>query len=113
MGAHPSLESRVLYARSGGSPETKKAGPAERKPKKTFPGGSRPVRGWRSPYHNELTTLMSFFAYPTYQFGSGRGTLFVPEMDEEAFPPLRPVGGWVRGARRFVQMLLGLRHGRA
>jgi hypothetical protein len=50
-------EARSGGSASGGSPETKKAGPAERKPKKTFPGGGRPVRGWRSPeaffYWNE------------------------------------------------------------
>jgi hypothetical protein len=73
-------------------------------------GTDRPVRGWRSPYHNELTTLLSFFAYPVYQFGSGRGTLFVPEMDERAFPPIHPPGLWVRLARRFMQILLGLHH---
>jgi hypothetical protein len=73
-------------------------------------GTDRPVRGWRSPYYNELTTLLSFFAYPVYQFGSGRGTLFVPEMDERAFPPIQPPGLWVRLARRFAQILLGLHH---
>jgi uncharacterized protein (DUF362 family) len=76
-------------------------------------GPDTPVRGWRSPYHTELTTLLSFFAYPMYQFGSGRGTLFVPEMDEQAFPPIQPAGSWVRGARRCLQMLLGLHHGRS
>ena len=34
------------------------------------------------------TTLLSLIAYPVYEFGSGRGALFVPEMDMEAFPPL-------------------------
>jgi hypothetical protein len=34
---------------SGGTPETIKQGPSERKPKKTYPGGGRPVRGWRNP----------------------------------------------------------------
>jgi len=71
------------------------------------------VKGWRSPYRNEFTTMLSFFAYPVYQFGSGRGTLFVPEMDEKAFPPIHPVGSWVRGTRQFLQILLGLRHGRS
>lgn len=77
-------------------------------------GPDTPVRGWRSPYHTELTTLLSFFAYPVYQFGSGRGALFVPEMDEQAFPPMHPPAAWVRLTRRFLQTLLGLRHhGRA
>jgi hypothetical protein len=76
-------------------------------------GADTPVRGWRSPYHTDFTTFLSFFAYPMYQFGSGRGTLFVPEMDEQAFPPFHQAGSWVRGARRFLQMLLGLHHGRS
>lgn len=73
-------------------------------------GVDTPVRGWRSPYHTEFSTLLSFFAYPVYQFGSGRGTLFVPEMDEAAFPPIHPPGIWIRAARRSLQTLLGLRH---
>jgi hypothetical protein len=77
-------------------------------------GTNTPVRGWRSPYHSELSTLLSFFAYPVYEFGSGRGLLFVPEMDAEAFPPLEPPTSWVRFVRRLLQSLLGLRHrGRA
>jgi hypothetical protein len=46
-----------------------------------------------------------------YQFGSGRGTLFVPEMDEQAFPPLAPPGGLLRLGRRAIQTAFGLRHG--
>jgi uncharacterized protein (DUF362 family) len=73
-------------------------------------GPNTRVRGWRSPYHNELTTLLSFWAYPVYQFGSGRGTLFVPDMDEQAFPPLHPPTTGVRVARRVLRSLLGLSH---
>jgi Domain of unknown function (DUF362) len=73
-------------------------------------GVDAPVRGWRSPYHTELTTLLSFFAYPVYQFGPGRGTLLVPEMDERAFPNIHPPGRWVQGTRKLLQILLGLRH---
>jgi len=76
-------------------------------------GVDTPVRGWRSPYHTDLSTLLSFFAYPMYEFGSGRGTLFVPEMDEQAFPPIHRTGRWVRGARRCLQSLLGLHHARS
>lgn len=43
---------------SGGTPDTPK-GPGQRKPKKTYPGGMRPTRGWRNPeawfYFNEAT----------------------------------------------------------
>ena len=71
-------------------------------------GCDEPIAGWRDPYHNELTALLSFFAFPVYVYGSGRGTLFVPDMDEQAFPPLHR--SWlVRIARRATIRLLGLR----
>ncbi len=76
-------------------------------------GPDTPIRGWRSPYETDLTTLLSFLAYPVYEFGSGRGALFVPEMDERAFPPIGPPRGGLRCLRRLVQTLVGLRHGRA
>jgi uncharacterized protein (DUF362 family) len=71
-------------------------------------GCDEPIAGWRDPYHNEISALLSFFAFPVYVYGSGRGTLFVPEMDEQAFPPRRR--SWpVRIARRATIRLLGLR----
>jgi uncharacterized protein (DUF362 family) len=76
-------------------------------------GPDTPIRGWRSPYETDLSTLMSFLAYPVYEFGSGRGALFVPEMDERAFPPIGRPRGLLRCLRRLVQTLVGLRHGRA
>jgi hypothetical protein len=75
-------------------------------------GPDEPVPRWRSPYHTDWTTLLSFLAYPVYQFGSGRGALFVPEMDEKAFPPLGRPSATLRLARRAVQTLLGLHHKR-
>lgn len=75
-------------------------------------GPDEPLAGWRGPYHNELSTLLSFLALPIYVRGSGRGSLFVPEMDEEAFPPLQPEGTLLKAGRRGVRRLLGLRHGR-
>jgi uncharacterized protein (DUF362 family) len=75
-------------------------------------GPDEPVPGWRGPYANELWALLSFFAYPAYEHGSGRGALFVPEMDEGAFPPLHRPGWGLRVARRFLRTLLGLRHKR-
>jgi uncharacterized protein (DUF362 family) len=71
-------------------------------------GCDEPVRGWRGPYADDLSTLLSFLAYPVYQHGSGRGALFVPEMDERAFPPLGREGTLLRLARRAVRNLLGL-----
>jgi uncharacterized protein (DUF362 family) len=75
-------------------------------------GTDAPIAGWRGPYYNEWTTLLSLLAQPVYEFGSGRGALFVPEMDEEAFPPTRRASPLVRIGRRSLQALLGLRHGR-
>jgi uncharacterized protein (DUF362 family) len=71
-------------------------------------GVDEPVRGWRSPYHNELSTVLSFLAYPVYVLGSGRGALFVPEMDEEAFPVLGRESVPLRLARKGLRRLLGL-----
>ena len=73
-------------------------------------GCDEPVVGWRGPYHGDFSTLLSFLAYPVYEHGSGRGALFVPEMDERAFPPLAPEGTLLHTARRAVRQLLGLHH---
>jgi uncharacterized protein (DUF362 family) len=75
-------------------------------------GYDEPVAGWRGPYHSELSTLLSFLAYPAYAHTSGRGALFVPEVDEHAFPPLTPEGTPLRLARAAVRRLIGLHHHR-
>jgi Domain of unknown function (DUF362) len=76
-------------------------------------GPDRPVAGWRDPYYCDLSTLLSILAYPVYVIGSARGALFVPEMDEAAFPPLAPVSRRLRWTRRALQTFLGLRLPRA
>jgi len=73
-------------------------------------GVNEPIRDWRGPYHSDLSTLLSILAMPVYVWGSGRGTLFVPEMDERAFPALRPEGTALRFGRRAIRRLIGLRH---
>lgn len=73
-------------------------------------GCDESVADWRGPYHNEWSTLLSLLAYPVYQFASGRGAVFVPEMDKEAFPPIKPEGLILRLRRRSLQAFLGLRH---
>jgi len=73
-------------------------------------GTNEPLAGWRGPYANEFRSLLSILSYPVYQFGSGRGKLFVPEMDEKAFAPIGRVGPLVRLGRRALQAFLGLRH---
>jgi uncharacterized protein (DUF362 family) len=72
-------------------------------------GVDAPIAGWRGPRTNDLWALLSLLAYPVYQFGSGRGAVFVPEMDEAAFPPVAPPGLLVRTGRRAVRALFGLR----
>lgn len=71
-------------------------------------GTDENLRGWRGPYETEFSTLLSFVAYPVYVFGSGRGSLFVPEMDERAFPPLARVSFFHRLLRGALRRLLGL-----
>lgn len=75
-------------------------------------GSNDAIAEWKGPYHNEVSSLLSLVAYPVYQFGSGRGSLFLPEMDEEAFPFLHRAGIAVRFGRKAVRTLLGLRRPR-
>jgi len=72
-------------------------------------GTDEPIARWRGPYSNELWSLLSIMAYPVYVMGSGRGSLFVPEMDLDAFPHIRPEGFWLRLGRSSVRWLLGLK----
>ncbi len=72
-------------------------------------GCDRPLSRWRGPYHTEASTLLSFLAYPVYEHGSGRGALFVSEMDPKAFPPVGRETTLLRLGRRFTQTVLGLR----
>jgi uncharacterized protein (DUF362 family) len=75
----------------------------------TVEGDDTPIEGWRGPYSTEISTMLSFLASPVYEFGSGRGALFVAEIDEAAFPPLSPEGFFLRAARASIRALLGLR----
>lgn len=71
-------------------------------------GENSPIENWRGPYHNELRSLLSIMAYPVYVMGSGRGSLFVPEMDSQAFPLVRREGLLLKMTRRAVRCLLDL-----
>jgi uncharacterized protein (DUF362 family) len=71
-------------------------------------GTNENLREWRGPYATEFSTLLSFVAYPVYVFGSGRGSLFVPEMDETEFPPLQRASFSQRVLRAALRRLLGL-----
>ena len=74
----------------------------------TVTGENSPIENWRGPYHNELRSLLSIMAYPVYVMGSGRGSLFVPEMDSHAFPLVRREGCVLKITRRAVRWLLEL-----
>jgi uncharacterized protein (DUF362 family) len=71
-------------------------------------GEDTSINDWRGPYSNELRALLSVMAYPVYVLGSGRGELFVPEMDQQAFPPIMREGLFLKLRRRAVRRLLGL-----
>lgn len=75
-------------------------------------GCSAPLRDWRRVYHDDWSAALGLVASPTYVLASGRGALFVPEMDEEAFPPKSPPSWRLRAARRLVRRLLSIRRPR-
>ena len=72
-------------------------------------GTDRPLDQWKDPYHSETSTLLSLLAFPIYVMGSGRGSMFLPEMDETAFPFIRPQTVFERISRRTIRSMLGLR----
>jgi hypothetical protein len=71
-------------------------------------GTDESLRDWQGPYDTEFSTLLSAVAYPVYVFGSGRGSLFVPEMDESAFPPLERATFRRALLRKGLRRMLGL-----
>ena len=70
-------------------------------------GVTEPIEGWRGPHRNEWSTMLSMAAYPIYVHGSGRGSLFLPQMDEKAFPP-KSNNAALRKLRRFTSSALRL-----
>jgi hypothetical protein len=73
-------------------------------------GVDAPIEGWRGPYAGEVSALLGMLAMPMYVLASSRGALFVPEMDETAFPLLHAEGRLLRLARAAVRRILGLHH---
>jgi uncharacterized protein (DUF362 family) len=73
-------------------------------------GTDTPLTDWRDPYHNEISTMLSLLAFPVYVMGSGRGSMFLPEMDQSEFPFIRPETRPQRIGRGAMRLLLGLRH---
>lgn len=72
-------------------------------------GDDTPIPGWRGPYSSEWYSLLSLLALPIYVGGSGRGSLFLPQMDPEAFPLLQRPSLWRRIGRALVRWIVGLR----
>ncbi|HXH41776.1 MAG TPA: DUF362 domain-containing protein [Thermoanaerobaculia bacterium] len=75
-------------------------------------GTDEPIADWRGPYDNELWAMLSAMSYPVYVLGSGRGTLFTPEMDTAVFPPLTAESAMLRIGRGAMRRLIGLHHSR-
>ncbi|MDA1053764.1 MAG: DUF362 domain-containing protein [Planctomycetota bacterium] len=71
-------------------------------------GVDTPIRGWRGPHSNDFRALLSVMAYPIYVMGSGRGALFVPKMDKQAFPFIEREGMMLKLTRGAIRRLLGL-----
>lgn len=71
-------------------------------------GEDRPIARWHGPYSSEFCSFLGFVSLWVYEF-FGRGALFVPQMDPQAFPLRTPEGFFVRFGRRIVQMVLGFR----
>ncbi len=65
--------------------------------------------GFRNPWSRRTWRAFAALSGPVYFSMSGEGRLFVPQMDEHAFPPSRPEGVPVRAVRRGAQLAFGLR----
>ncbi len=80
-----------------------------------------PVDGTRPPLRSELRgahasaplRALGLVGYPVYVYLSNRGELFVPAMDETAFPPTGRAGPLTRAVRWSAQRAFGLRAPRA
>jgi uncharacterized protein (DUF362 family) len=81
-------------------------------PKTRVVGIDSSVKGWRSPRKDDLSTLLSMVSYTVFECVSDRGSLFVPEMDERAFPPTAAVSQTCSVSRRFSRWVCGIRLGR-
>ena len=66
-------------------------------------GPDEPIERGCRPRQDHLGTLLSSFARLVYTIGGGRSALFVPEMDEGAFPRVAPEGPLLRAGRRAIR----------
>lgn len=82
------------------------------RPRTEVRGCDRPLADFRGAYHDELSATLGLLATPMYLLASGRGALFLPEMDEDAFPPKARASPPMRLAQRMVRWLLATRRPR-
>ena len=65
--------------------------------------------GFRNPWSRPSWRALTRLSYPVYVYLSGEGRLFVPAMDEKAFPPLAADPWSVKAVRRGAQLMFGTR----
>lgn len=71
-------------------------------------GQPGPMENFRAPQDSLWYRFISASSNPIYFHLSGRGRLFVPEMDTDAFPSIDNPGLFVRTVRKAAQRLFGL-----
>jgi uncharacterized protein (DUF362 family) len=70
-------------------------------------GDDTEIKNWRGPHSNDFCGLMSLFAVSFYET-TGRGQLFLPRFDHQAFPLLQKPGPIVRALRALIRSLLSV-----
>jgi uncharacterized protein (DUF362 family) len=70
-------------------------------------GDDTKINDWRGPHSNDFCGLVSFFAVSFYEF-TGRGQLFLPRFDKEAFPLVQKPSLYIRAMRSLIRWLLSL-----
>lgn len=75
-------------------------------------GIDAPIAGFRGTTSSEWSAFLALLASPVYVLASGRGRLFLPEMDDAAFPARAPSPAALRLAQRIVRGLIGTRRPR-
>jgi uncharacterized protein (DUF362 family) len=72
-------------------------------------GEDGPIAGFRTPISNDWHAFLSMISYTVFESYSGRGSLFVPQMDERAFPAKQQASWGTRKLRDFVRWVCGIR----
>jgi hypothetical protein len=75
-------------------------------------GTDEPIKDWRNPVENRLWSMLSLMSFPMYMLFSNRGSYFIAEMDETAFPPKSKPGFKTRNFRKLNRRIIGLHFGK-